>query len=709
MFEIDADLLAAVTDGGLPAGAFDEDAAHGLGGGGEEMAAAPALPHPFDAQTKLIGRYKLLEKIGEGGFGGVWMAEQKEPVRHRVALKIIKLGMDTRQVVARFEAERQALALMDHPNIAKATAQDLTDQTAFTRFQQFIGTPAYMSPEQAGLSGLDVDTRSDVYSLGVLHYEVLTGKTPLDVKALTTRGYDEMRRQIQEVEAPGRATGRATGLRCSRDISTVSAHSTEWSPSMNPCQAISTLLLTVGVTLTSHGAVPAWPAFRGPNSSGVAAEGKPPVRISPTNSVAWKTAVPFSPSSPVIWGEHLYLTTFADGELQTRCLATKDGQPAWSRGVKAEKLENFHGTESSPAASSPATDGDRVVSYFGSFGLVCYDRAGAEQWRYPLPTALSLGAYGTGSSPVIAGNLVVVSHDREEKSVLLAVDLKTGRKVWETPRPNAVGCFGTPVVWKNEGVEEIVVPGSLRLKGYALATGTETWSVDGLIAFACTTPVASDGMLYYGAWSDGKADQPWPTYEKFLEQYDKNKDGAVALEEFDDASRDYFRGFDTNRDGRIDQTDFAALHAALGKGENLMVAVKPGGHGDITGTHVAWKATRGVPYIASPLLYDGRIYSVRNGGMLSSFDARTGQAVYFQERLGAEGYYYASPVAADGRIYLASLGGKVTVVKAGGEKPEILHQAEFGDRILASPAVVGDRLYLRTQNALFCLGSTAGK
>jgi eukaryotic-like serine/threonine-protein kinase len=235
----------------------------------------------------VIGRYKLLEKLGEGGFGAVWAAEQREPVRRRVALKIIKLGMDTRQVVARFEAERQALALMDHPNIAKvldagttdtgrpffvmelvrgipitkycdheklgtkdrldlfikvcqaiqhahqkgiihrdikpsnimvtlhdgvpvpkvidfgiakATQQELTELTIYTQLHQFIGTPAYMSPEQAEMSGLDIDTRSDIYSLGVLLYELLTGKTPFDAKELMKSGVDEMRRIICEQE-----------------------------------------------------------------------------------------------------------------------------------------------------------------------------------------------------------------------------------------------------------------------------------------------------------------------------------------------------------------------------------------------------------------------------------------------------------------------------------------------------------------------------
>ena len=235
----------------------------------------------------VIERYKLLEKLGEGGFGAVWAAEQKKPVKRRVALKIIKLGMDTKQVVARFEAERQALALMSHPNIskvldagatdtgrpyfvmelvkgipitkycnqeklstqarldlfikvchaiqhahqkgiihrdikpsnimvtlhdgvpvpkvidfgiAKATQQELTEKTIYTQYSQFIGTPAYMSPEQAEMSGLDIDTRSDIYSLGVLLYELLTGSTPFETKELMQSGIDEMRKIIREMD-----------------------------------------------------------------------------------------------------------------------------------------------------------------------------------------------------------------------------------------------------------------------------------------------------------------------------------------------------------------------------------------------------------------------------------------------------------------------------------------------------------------------------
>ena len=454
-----------------------------------------------------------------------------------------------------------------------------------------------------------------------------------------------------------------------------------------------------------HGATPAWPAFRGPNSSGVSADATPPVKISPTNSVWWKIQVPWSPSSPCVWDDQIFLTTFAENELQTRCYQCKDGKLAWSRGVKAEKLETFHSSESSPAASTPATDGQRVVSYFGSFGLVCYDRKGNELWRHELPVALSLGGYGTATSPVIAGNLVVVSRDRDDQSSLLAVDLRTGKTVWETARPDSYGSYGTPILWQNRDVEEVVMPGSLRLKGYALKTGKEDWVVEGVTAFACTTPVVGDGLLFFAAWSDGKADAPWPSWEKFLEQHDKNKDGVVTLDEFDDASRDFYRGLDINRDGKIDKTDYDQILASLAKGENVLVAVKPGGRGNISQTHVAWKAARGLPYVASPLFYDGRIYCIKNGGMLSSFDATSGKPYYLEERLDAVGSYYASLVAADGRIYLASLPGKLTVVKAGGEKPEILHQAEFGERIFATPALAGDKLYLRTQSALYSFGA----
>ncbi len=327
----------------------------------------------------------------------------------------------------------------------------------------------------------------------------------------------------------------------------------------------------------------------------------------------------------------------------------------------------------------------------------------------PLPMALSFGGYGTCTSPLIAGNLVVVMRDRDELSSVLAVDLRTGKKVWETARPDSFGSFGTPILWPNNGVDEVVVAGPLRLKGYALATGKEDWVVEGITACACTTPVEGNGLLYFAAWSDGKTDDPWATWEEMLEKFDKNKNGVLELDEFEENSRDYYRGFDGNRNGLVEKADYDLLLASITKGENVLLAIKSGGRGNLTQTHVAWKSTRGLPYVASPLLYQGRLYCFKNGGLLSSFDAQTGKPFYLQERLNAAGSYYASPVAADGRIYAASLKGKLTVIKAGGDKPEILHQTDFGERIHASPAIAGTNFYLRTESALYAFGEPAGQ
>jgi outer membrane protein assembly factor BamB len=448
-------------------------------------------------------------------------------------------------------------------------------------------------------------------------------------------------------------------------------------------------------------AAESWPQFRGPNCSGVAETAKPPTTIGTNQGVHWMTEVPWSPGSPSVWADSIFLTTYSNGELQTRAYSRRNGKLLWTRGIKPGQLEMYHSTESSPATATPATDGRRVVSYFGSFGLVCYDFKGKEIWRHELPLAISGGGFGSGTSPALVGNLIVLNRDQDGgKSSLLAVDLATGKTVWEAPRPDAIGSFGTPIVW-NSGME-IVMPGTLQLKGYDLKTGHERWVVNGMVGFACTTPVAGDGLLFFAAWSPGQSDSPWSTWEAFLEKYDKNHDGEISLaDEIDSGSREFMRGLDRDHDGKITRKDWDQIKERATKARNILVAVKPGGEGDITETHVAWSATRGLPYVPSPLLYQGRLYLIKDGGMMSCFDAKTGQPFYSQERLEANDKYYSSPVAADGRIYVASLAGKVTVIKAGGDKPEVLHQANFGERIFATPAPVGKNLYLRTATKLY--------
>lgn len=457
------------------------------------------------------------------------------------------------------------------------------------------------------------------------------------------------------------------------------------------------LLLGTVIVALSLQAAPAWPQFRGPNATGVSETAKPPTKFGPQENVLWQADVPASPSSPVISGEHLFLTTFTDGKLQVRSYNTTDGKLRWSKDIPATKLEEYNAAEGSPAAGSPATDGERVVSYFGSVGLVAHDFAGNQLWRYDLPVAETRGGFGSGTSPIIHDGKVILNRDVAEGSSLIAVDLKSGKKVWETPRHAAPTSYGSPVIWKNE----IVVAGSLYMRAYNPADGKETWMLSGLPSYSCTTPAVTDDLLYFCGWSPGKSDSPWPTWASTVGKDDKDGDGKLSKDEFSWGPV-WFNTQDNDKDGFITKKDWDNNTALLNKGENVLLAVKPGGKGDITESHVAWKFTKGLPYVPSALAYRGRVYMVKDGGMASCFDAKSGAPIYVQERLGALGNYYASPVAADGRIFFASLDGKVTVINsAPAEKPEILHQVEFGERIAATMAPVENRLYLRTASKLY--------
>jgi len=466
----------------------------------------------------------------------------------------------------------------------------------------------------------------------------------------------------------------------------------------------SILCFGLGFTLASGASLLAgdagWPGFRGPNSSGLGVAARPPIEIGPTNLVLWTNELAWSPSSPAVAGGRVFVTTFADGKLETRAYATGDGRLLWSRPAPAERLEEYHPQAGSPATATPATDGGHVVSYFGSCGLLCYDTAGRELWHLRLAVAETDGSFGSGTSPLLVGDRVVLNRDLASGSSLMAVDLATGRKVWETQRPEAVTSYSTPILWRQGGREEVVVAGSVTMRAYDLGTGVEHWRVRGLPAATCTTPVLGDGLLFFAGWAPGKADSPFPTWEAMLKDQDKNEDGWLSADEVKGGAAG-LKSFDFDKNGRLEKADWDLLGAVLARSENCLLAIRPGGEGDVTASHVAWKGTRGLPYVPSPLYYDGRVYLVKDGGMVSSFDARTGEPHYLQERLThAEGQYYASPVAAEDRIYFASLKGVLTVIKAGGAAPEILHQADFQERIDATPALVGDRLYLRTKTKL---------
>jgi len=211
--------------------------------------------------------------------------------------------------------------------------------------------------------------------------------------------------------------------------------------------------------------------------------------------------------------------------------------------------------------------------------------------------------------------------------------------------------------------------------------------------------VAGGGLLYYAGWSAG-VDAPMPSFDELLKA-DADGDGKISKAE---SEHTFLKGFfdanDANKDGFVTRDEWDAMLGYLKRGKNRLIAVKPGGRGDITESHVAWEKTKGLPYVPSALLYRGRVFMVKDGGLASCFDAATGETKYEQVRLGMDGGFYASPVAANGHIYLVNLTGKAAVVDAG-DKPEVISRADFGERCAATPAIVENTLYVRTATKLF--------
>ena len=447
---------------------------------------------------------------------------------------------------------------------------------------------------------------------------------------------------------------------------------------------------------------PAWPQFRGPAGVGVADDQTPPTKIGPDTNVAWKVPVPPGVSSPVVAGDRLYLTAFEGGKLFTLAYRRADGAELWRREAPADRIEPYHKTEASPAGSTPATDGARVVSYFGSCGVFCYDPDGKELWRHPLPTVATNNDFGTGSSPVIAGDRVLVLRDQLKDSKLLALDLATGSLAWEVKRDGAQTSWGSPCVWDAPGGKQVVIAGGYRMKAYDLATGAERWAVQGLPAAACTTPVVVDGRLVYAGWSPGGTDFKMPTFDEMLKPLDKDGGGAISKAESAASPmlKDFFDNNDTNKDGKITRDEWDAQVKFMAAGRNVAFAVTPGGTGDVTRSHVAWTATKGLPYVPSPLVYRGVMYTVTMRGLLNARDVKTGKEIYADEAVGLTGVY-ASPVAAAGYVYLCGLDGAVVVVKAGGEFPEKVSATRLDGRIAATPAIVDNTLYVRTAKTLY--------
>jgi outer membrane protein assembly factor BamB len=451
----------------------------------------------------------------------------------------------------------------------------------------------------------------------------------------------------------------------------------------------------------------AWPQFRGPGASGIAANEKPPVEFGPEKNVKWKVPVPPGLSSPIVVGNKLLITAYENGKLYTIAYNRADGAEAWRAEALAKAIEKYLEGEGSPAASTCATDGERIVSYFGSCGLLCYDLNGKELWKHELPTAETMAGFGTGVSPVIADGLVVLARDVVRGSTILALDLATGDPKWEKKR-DSFSSYSTPAIWDTPDGKQVVMPGFKRLIGYDLKTGDERWYVEGMPSAPCTSPTTNGENLFFAGWSPGGADDTenqMPTFDDVLKENDadKNKDGVLSKDEAEVTSmKAFFDSSDANKDGKFTREEHDAIRKFMAAGVNSAFALRPGGSGDVTDSHLIWKQKRGLPYVASAIVYDEQFVMVRDKGIVTAYDPETGKELY-QKREAASGNYYASPVAANGHIYFTSLpDGAVTVIKAGTSPPQVVANNEpLGERTSATPAIADDTLYIRTDKHLW--------
>ena len=406
-----------------------------------------------------------------------------------------------------------------------------------------------------------------------------------------------------------------------------------------------------------------WPQWRGPLANGVAPTATPPLEWSETSHVRWKVEVPGRGSStPVVWGNRLYLTTAIPvgvpgeaqheprGGLRSRgvhrfvvmAIDRATGRTVWQR-VAREQVphEGTHNDNGTWASGSPITDGERVYAYFESFGLYAYDMNGSLVWETDLGDKRMRNEFGEGSTPAVHGNtLVVVWDHRGDDSFIVALDTRDGTELWRQPR-DEVDTWATPLILEVNGRPQVIVPAQGRIRSYDLETGDIVWEGDGLTRNPIPSPVHEDGLVILTS------------------------------------------GFGGN--------DLRAVRVAQASG---VIDDTPA---------VAWSLNRDTPYVPSPVLTGGILYFLKsNSGILSAFDAETGTPHYQNQRLRGVPNVFASPVATRDRLYITGREGTTLVLKTGPEY-EVLATNTLDDAFDASPALAGGDLYLRGRTFLYAI------
>lgn len=421
-----------------------------------------------------------------------------------------------------------------------------------------------------------------------------------------------------------------------------------------------------------------WSSFRGDHAAGVADGQNLPDRWDGEKgtSIKWKTTIPgLSHSSPVVWGEQLFVTTaissrpnasfrkglYGDGDAsedrsshqwKVYCLDKRTGKILWDRiAYEGEPLEKRH-IKATYANSTPATDGRYVVAFFGSQGLYAYDLKGRLIWKQNLGR-LNAGAYdvpdyewGNASSPIIYSDLVIVQCDQQKGSFLIALDIKTGKTVWKTPREE-LPSWGTPTIYPGKARPELVTNAPNFIRGYDPKTGKELWRLGGSSKITAPTPIFTEDLIVV---SSGRR----PEMPIFVIR--AGATGDITLKE-----------------------------------------------GQTSNASVVWSRQKVGSYMPTPLVYRGLLYVLKNQGILSCYDLVSSEEKY-TDRIPHQGSgFSASPVASDGKIYLPSEDGDMFVVKAG-PKFELLGTNRIGQALMATPAISGGMMFVRAERDLFAIG-----
>ena len=385
-----------------------------------------------------------------------------------------------------------------------------------------------------------------------------------------------------------------------------------------------------------------WPRWRGPSGQGHATPGKYANTWSPGRNVKWRVPVPGAGnSSPIVWGDRIYLTTAQNNGARLSLLAFSraDGKLLWESVVPQQGVEYVH-QKNGYASATPVTDGQMIYASFGRHGLVGFDTTGKIVWQRRFGPIENY--HGPAGSPVLYKDRVFLYQDHDgsatQKAFVAAFDAKTGKTLWETPRSQTVG-WGTPVVISTGTRDELIVNSQRNVTAYDPDTGRELWMVRGMTFEVIPTPVVGEGLVFA---SSGRAG---PTF-----------------------------------------------------------AIRPGGNGDVTNTHVAWSTPKGSPFVPSGVVFDGLLYLVNDmQSILTVYEARSGTLVY-QGRMGAaqrEGFS-ASPVVVNNELFFTNDDGETFVVKAG-RVFTLLHTNSLGERTLASPALVDGLWYWRTAGHLIAI------